>query len=67
MPLGKHVRNQSGAFRRESGNSLAKNLRKAYPEFNNVRGDAKLENIKKKLDLPSDAPLKDVRKELRKR
>jgi len=65
MPLPKHQRTKSGAFTREHGNSLAKNLRKDYPEFNNVRSDAKLKNIKKNLGLPSDAPLKDVRKKLR--
>jgi hypothetical protein len=66
MGLPQHQRTKSGAFSREHGNSLAKNLRKDYPEFYNVRSDAKLENIKAKLGLEHDAPLKEVRKELRK-
>ena len=64
--IDKHSRIKSGAFRRERGDSLAKNLRKDYLEFYDVRSDAKLENIKKKLDLPLDASLKEVRERLRK-
>ena len=63
--LGKHSRTKAGSFTREHGNSLAKNLRKDYPEFYNVRGDAKLKNIKKNLNLPQDASLKEVREKLR--
>ena len=65
MPLGKHSRTQSGAFRRERSDSTAGSLRKDYPEFSNVRSDAKLGNIKKDLGLPAGAPLSDVRKGLR--
>ena len=65
MPLGKHSRTQQGAFRRERSDSTAGTLRKDYPEFSNVRSDAKLGNIKKDLGLPSDAPISDVRKGLR--
>ena len=67
MPLGKHSRTESGTFRRERSDSTAGTLRKDYPEFSNVRSDAKLGNIKKDLGLPSNAPLKDVRKGLRNR
>lgn len=66
MSLPKHSRTQLGAFTREHGNSLAKNLRKDYPEFNNVRSDAKLKNIKSNLGLDADASLKKVREALRK-
>jgi hypothetical protein len=65
MPLGKHSRTESGTFRRERSDSTAGTLRKDYPEFSNVRSDAKLGNIKKELGLPADAPLSDVRKGLR--
>jgi len=65
MPLGKHSRRESGAFRRERSDSTAGTLRRDYPEFSNVRSDAKLGNIKKDLGLPSDAPLSAVRKSLR--
>jgi hypothetical protein len=65
MPLGKHGRTQTGAFRRERSDSTAGTLRKDYPEFSNVRSDAKLGNIKRDLGLRSDAPLSDVRRRLR--
>jgi hypothetical protein len=65
MPLGKHSRTQQGTFRRERSDSTAGTLRKDYPEFSNVRSDAKLGNIKKDLGLPADAPISDVRKGLR--
>jgi hypothetical protein len=65
MPLGKHTRTEKGTFRRERSDSTAGSLRKDYPEFNNVRADAKLGNIKKELGLPHDAPLSDVRRGLR--
>jgi hypothetical protein len=65
MPLGKHGRTEKGTFRRERSDSTAGTLREDYPEFGNVRSDAKLGNIKKDLGLSPDAPLKDVRKGLR--
>jgi hypothetical protein len=65
MPLGKHRRTEKGTFRRERSDSTAGTLRKDYPEFNNVRADAKLGNIKKDLGLRHDAPLSDVRRGLR--
>ena len=65
MPLGKHSRTEKGTFRRERSDSTAGTLRKDYPEFENVRSDATLGNIKKGLGLPSDAPLSQVRKGLR--
>jgi hypothetical protein len=65
MPLDKHSRTEKGTFRRERSDSTAGTLRKDYREFENVRSDAKLGNIKKNLGLPADAPLSDVRKGLR--
>lgn len=65
MPLGKHSRTEKGTFRRERSDSTAGALRRDYPEFENVRSDAKLGNIKKDLGLPHDAPLRDVRTRLR--
>lgn len=46
MPLPEHKRTEEGAFRRERGDSLAKNLRQDYPEFNKVRSDTKLETLR---------------------
>jgi hypothetical protein len=65
MPLGKHSRTKDGTFRKERSDSTAGKLRETYPEFKNVRADAQLGNIKKKLDLPADAPINEVRKALR--
>jgi hypothetical protein len=65
MPLGKHSRTGKGTFRRERSDSTAGTLRQDYPEFANVRADAKLGNIKKKLELSSDASINTVRKALR--
>jgi hypothetical protein len=67
MPLGKHSRAEKGTFRRERSDSTAGMLRKDYPEFNNVRADAKLENIKKDLGLQHDAALSDGRRGLRRK
>ena len=67
MPLGKHSRTEKGTFRRERSDSTAGTLRKDYPEFSNVRSDAKLGNVKKDLGLPPDAPLSEVRQCLRKK
>ena len=63
MPLGKHKRTEQGTFRRERGDSLAKNLREDYPEFRKVRGDTRLDTLRKRFDADS---LDDVGKALRK-
>ena len=65
MALGKHSRTGKGVFRRERSDSKAGKLREDYPEFGNVRADAKLGNIKKKLGLPAEASIDTVRKALR--
>jgi len=62
MPLGKHTRNQNGAFRRERSDSLAKNLRQDYPEFQNVHGSTKLGTLKERYEVDS---LNKVREALR--
>jgi len=64
MPLGEHSRTGKGRFRRERADSTAGTLRQDYPEFFNVRADAKLKSIKKNLGLPADAPINTVRKAL---
>ena len=63
MPLGKHQRTEKGTFRRERADSLAKNLRADYPEFEKVNGNTKLGTLEKKFGVNS---LDKVRKELRK-
>lgn len=47
MSLLKHERTDEGSFRRENGNSRAKNLRKDYPEFAKVPPNTKLGNLRK--------------------
>jgi hypothetical protein len=63
MPLGKHTRTSKGTFRKERSDSLAKNLREDYPEFENVHGSTKLGTLKEKFGVDS---LNKVREELRK-
>jgi hypothetical protein len=63
MALGKHTRTQAGTFRRERADSLAKNLREEYPEFNKVHGSTKLGTLKKEFGATS---LNEVREVLRK-
>lgn len=63
MALGKHQRTSKGSFRKERGDSLAKNLRQDYPEFENVRGDTRLDTLRKRFGVDS---LDGVRKALRK-
>lgn len=62
MALGKHTRTSQGTFRRERADSLAKNLRKEYPEFDNVHGSTKLGTLKERFGVDS---LNKVRQELR--
>ena len=63
MGLGKHTRTQKGTFRKERSDSLAKNLREDYPEFNNVHGSTQLGTLKERFGVDS---LNKVREELRK-
>jgi hypothetical protein len=64
MPLGEHSRNDDGRFRRERGDSLAKNLRQDYPEFTHVHGSTRLDTLRDRFGVDS---LNAVREELRKR
>ena len=63
MALGKHTRTNQGTIRRERSDSLVKNLKKEYPEFENVNGSTKLGTLKEKFGVDS---LDGVRKALRK-
>ena len=63
MALGKHTRNPSGRIRRERSDSLVKNLREEYPEFEGIHGNTKLGTLEKQLGVDS---LSQVRKKLRK-
>jgi hypothetical protein len=63
MPLGKHQRTESGRFRRERSDSLAKNLVTDYPEFERVHGSTKLGTLKERFGVDS---LNEVREALRK-
>jgi hypothetical protein len=64
MPLGKHERTQAGTFRRERGDSLAKNLRDDYPEFESVHGSTRLDTLRDRFGVTS---LNGVREALRKK
>ncbi len=63
MSLPKHQRTEKGTFRRERADSLAKNLRAEYPEFEHVNGNTKLGTLKEKFGVHS---LNAVREQLRK-
>lgn len=60
MALGKHTRTQAGRFRRERADSLAKNLREDYPEFNKVHGNTKLGTLKEEFGVNSLNEVRDV-------
>jgi hypothetical protein len=64
MALGKHQRTQSGTFRRERSDSLAKNLRQDYPEFENVHGNTRLGTLRDEYGVDS---LNKVREVLRRK
>jgi hypothetical protein len=62
MGLGKHSRTSQGTFRSERADSLVKNLKKEYPEFEHVHGSTKLGTLKERFGVDS---LNKVREELR--
>lgn len=62
MPLPHHKRTEEGAFRRERADSLAKNLRKDYPEFEKVNGNTKLGTLKEE---SGETSINGVRKWIR--
>lgn len=53
MSLGKHSRTNQGTFRKERGDSLAKNLREEYPEFSQVHGRTRLGTLDKRFGVDS--------------
>ena len=63
MALGEHTRTQKGTIRKERSDSLVKNLKKEYPEFQPFRGDTKLGTLLERYDVDS---LSQLRKELKK-
>lgn len=63
MTLRKHSRNPSGRIRNERSDSLAKNLRQDYSEFEKVHGNTKLGTLEKKFGVDS---LNQVRTQLKK-
>ena len=62
MSLPKHQRTDKGTFRRERADSLIKNLKKEYPELQNVNGNMKLGTLRDRLGVDSlDQALKKLR------
>lgn len=59
MALKHHKRTSEGAFRRERSDSLAKNLREDYPEFNKVHGNTKLGTLKEESGATSINGVRD--------
>lgn len=62
MPLPHHERTENGAYRRERADSLAKNLREDYPEFQKVHGNTKLGTLKEE---SGETSINGVRKYIR--
>lgn len=64
MALPRHQRTSKGTFRRERGDSLVKNLKKEYPELENINGNTKLQTLRDRFGVDSlDQVLKKLRKE----
>lgn len=63
MPLGKHKKTSEGQFRKERGDSLAKNLAKDYSEFESLPGNTRLDALEKKYGVSG---VGQVRKALKK-
>jgi hypothetical protein len=62
MSLPKHQRTQKGTFRRERADSLIKNLKKEYPELNDINGNMKLGTLRDRLGVETlDQALKKLR------
>jgi hypothetical protein len=64
MAFEHHKRTNQGTFRRERSDSLVKNLKQEYSEFQNINGNTKLGTLEKEFGVDS---LNGVRKALRKR
>ncbi len=62
MSLPKHQRTDKGTFRRERADSLIKNLKKEYPELQDINGNMKLGTLRDRLGVDSlDQALKKLR------
>ncbi len=62
MSLPKHKRTEGGTFRRERADSLVKNLKKEYPELENINGNMKLGTLRDRFGVDSlDQVLKILR------
>jgi hypothetical protein len=67
MSLGTHTKTGEGRFRKERADSLVKNLRKVYPELNNINGNTKLGTLEAKFGAGSlSGVLKAIRTEKKK-
>jgi hypothetical protein len=53
MGLGKHQRTATGTFRRERADALVKNLKKTYPELEDIHGSTKLGTLRERLGVDS--------------
>lgn len=53
MALGKHTRTEKGAFRKERGDSLVKNLKQDYPQLEKFNGNTKLQTLRDRYDVDS--------------
>lgn len=62
MSLPKHQRAPKGTYRRERADSLIKNLKKEYPELNDINGNMKLGTLRVRLGVETlDQALKKLR------
>jgi hypothetical protein len=62
MSLPRHQRTDKGTFRRERADSLIKNLKKEYPELQDINGNMKLGTLRDRLGVDSlDQALKKLR------
>jgi len=63
MSLPQHTRNQDGTFRKERSDSLVKNLKQEYHEFDDINGHTKLGTLKEQFNTDSlDGVLRALRK-----
>jgi hypothetical protein len=67
MVLRKHTRTSHGTYRRERADSLVKNLKKEYPEFEQINGNTKLGTLKDRLGVDSLNKVREALREKNKR
>ncbi len=51
--LGNHQRTKEGAFRRERGDALVKNLKEEYPQLEKFNGNTKLNTLRDRYGVDS--------------